>query len=60
MRPATVAAAMFLIYFGANVRSLYEGVRLDRSLPVRYNFGSDGSAIFISTMEKPCQAGLLG
>ena len=39
-RLATVAAAIFLIYFVVNARSLYERVRLDRSFPAlsRYVF----------------------
>ena len=39
-RLATIAVALFLIYFGINVRSLYERVRLDRSFPAlsRYAF----------------------
>lgn len=37
---AAIAAAVFLIYFGVNVGSLYERVRLDRSFPAlsRYAF----------------------
>jgi hypothetical protein len=39
-RLATIAAALFLIYFGMNAGSLYERVRLDRSFPAlsRYAF----------------------
>ena len=39
-RLAIIAAALFLIYFGMNVGSLYERVRLDRSFPAlsRYAF----------------------
>ena len=39
-RLATIAAALFLIYFGMSLGSLYERVRLDRSFPAlsRYAF----------------------